>query len=215
MKIATLQQENLRMRDAIRLGKNFYQWLKLQSPKPHKSELKQLQLTYEALQDAITPILQEVPKPDGQFIVVQSCGYPIKSEQWNFIIHSSRKLAELHGKQHYEYANFRIIPFQVFIHTPIGKLLQRRQEIAQRLKDKIKPKKFKLPPSKELAKFQRQQAWEWADKIKPRREKRKLDKAKRDGVAILQHDFKKAQLRGDSQAMTQLTKHINKLKGKK
>jgi hypothetical protein len=188
--VATLQQP-LKMREAIKQKLNFYQWLKLQTPKPHKSEHSKLQLTYEALEDALTPSLQKVI-PQGQFIVTQSNGWPIKSEQEQFTIHLTRQDAEQHGKVNYQYANFRVIPFPVFIHTQIGKYLQRYQETLIRLKAKRKSKQREAIP-KLIAEY-------------------KFNKAKQDSIKHLEGLLVKAEIKVNLPEIKRLKKQIERLK---
>jgi len=133
---------NIPMRETIKKGLNFYQWLECQNPKPHKSEYKVLQLRYEQVEDFYHhPLNDNKPKKQHQdYVVVNLYGYPRKEEYFNLVLHSSELLAGEHGKKYYGYRQFMVIPLVKFNNSKQAKVIKIKNRILSQMRS-VKPAK--------------------------------------------------------------------------
>ena len=124
------------MRDSIKQGLNFYQWLASQNPKPHKSKMKVLQLRYEQVEDFYQhPLNPDKPiKQYQKFVVIDLNGWPRKAEWRAIIVHPSEKLAGEHGKEFYDYRQFLVIPLSKYQNSQAARQLKVYNRTLNKLK---------------------------------------------------------------------------------
>ena len=128
---------NMHIRDAVKQGMGFYQWLATQRPKPHKSELNKLQLRFEQIEDFYQhPLNDAKPKKQHtEYVVINLQGFPRKEEWRTLTVHSNETDAGEHGKKFYDYRQFIVQPLSKFQMSKAYKWLKIRNHYLDKAKE--------------------------------------------------------------------------------